>query len=240
MTETPLAQRAGLMKAVADSLASKGPRRTQSAIRALSPLRRTAHEIKYEPTGAHSRLRAQTPAVSPPRLSERTTGKSPPWKQPASRNRRNINMKFSHTIACAGMLLVALSTALAQEKSGRQMELLNGPDWQFIGAGDTAELPKIGSDEFTHAAWANVSVPHDFQTRTAYDTLTRGWYRRQVTVDPSAGGKELYLIFEGRRPSPMFTSMASTSASIAAPIPVSCSMPPRRSMSARTINWRCW
>ena len=31
----------------------------------------------------------------------------------------------------------------------------------------------------------------------AYDTLTKGWYKRQVTVDPSAKGKELYLVFEG-------------------------------------------
>ena len=30
-----------------------------------------------------------------------------------------------------------------------------------------------------------------------YDTLTKGWYTRQVSVDPSAKGKELYLVFEG-------------------------------------------
>jgi beta-galactosidase len=106
-------------------------------------------------------------------------------------------MKFTNIIACASLVLIAVSTARAQEKAGRQMELLNGPDWQFIGAGADAELPKIGSDEFTHAAWANVSVPHNFQTRNAYNTLTRGWYRRTLKIDPSSSGKELYLVFEG-------------------------------------------
>ena len=108
-----------------------------------------------------------------------------------------MNMKFSHLIACASLLFTTLATAHAQDKTGRQMELLNGPEWQFIGAGDGTELPKIGSDEFKQAAWANVSVPHNFQTRNAYNTLTRGWYRRTLKIDPSSAGKEQYLVFEG-------------------------------------------
>ena len=40
-------------------------------------------------------------------------------------------------------------------------------------------------------------MPHNFQTRTAYNTLTRGWYRRKLKIDPSSAGRELYLVFEG-------------------------------------------
>ncbi len=106
-------------------------------------------------------------------------------------------MKLGYVIACATILLVTLSTAHAQEKTGRQMELLNGAQWQFFGAGTPAELPKIDSDAFKKAAWADVSVPHNFQTRNAYNTLTCGWYRRTLKVDPSSAGRELYLVFEG-------------------------------------------
>jgi beta-galactosidase/beta-glucuronidase len=96
-----------------------------------------------------------------------------------------------------GVWLSLPRTARADTTSPRQMQLLNGPDWQFFGAGATETLPGIDSDGFKSAAWAPVSVPHNFQTRTAYDTLTKGWYKRQVTVDASAQGKELYLVFEG-------------------------------------------
>jgi beta-galactosidase len=89
------------------------------------------------------------------------------------------------------------STACADAASPRQTQLLNSADWQFVGAGAEAPLPEIDSDAFGHAAWTKVSVPHNFQTRAAYDTLTRGWYRTQVTVSPSAIGKALYLVFEG-------------------------------------------
>jgi beta-galactosidase len=94
-------------------------------------------------------------------------------------------------------LFLSLSVARAAETDGRVTELLNGAGWQFIGAGAETELPKIGTDEFNQASWTEVSVPHDFQTRRAYDTLTKGWYRRKLTVDPAATGKELYLVFEG-------------------------------------------
>lgn len=77
------------------------------------------------------------------------------------------------------------------------MILLSGADWQFVGAADAATLPEIGTDAFTQAAWAPVTVPHIFQTRAAYLDLGKGWYRRQVTVDASAKGRELYLVFEG-------------------------------------------
>jgi beta-galactosidase len=94
--------------------------------------------------------------------------------------------------------LSALSLAQADDASSpRQAHLLNGSGWQFVGYGDSTPPPDIGTDAFNQAAWTDVEVPHNFQTRAAYDTLTRGWYRRQVTVDPSAQGKELYLVFEG-------------------------------------------
>ena len=89
------------------------------------------------------------------------------------------------------------TTARAQAAT-RKIESLNGPGWQFVGAGDGATLPEIGADAFRQAAWtAPVTVPHVFQTRAAYDTLTKGWYRRSVAVDPAVGGKEFYLVFEG-------------------------------------------
>src|SRR5688572_14909133 len=59
MTTSLPAQRAP--DAVRATAASKGPRRTQSAIRAQSPSwRGTAQEIKYEPADTHSHFRAQT------------------------------------------------------------------------------------------------------------------------------------------------------------------------------------
>ncbi len=94
-------------------------------------------------------------------------------------------------------LIMTLSVAQAAEDSARQKELLSGPGWQFIGAGESATLPEIGSPAFDQAAWGDVTVPHNFQSRSAYDTLTKGWYRRQVTIGPSAKGREIYLVFEG-------------------------------------------
>jgi len=94
--------------------------------------------------------------------------------------------------------LSSLSFARADDASSpRQAQLLNGSGWQFVGYEDATKPPNIGTDAFHQAPWTDVEVPHNFQTRAAYDTLTRGWYRRQVTVDPSAQGKELYLVFEG-------------------------------------------
>ena len=103
-----------------------------------------------------------------------------------------------HSPALAFLLaILALPTAQAQNAGTRQTESLNGPGWQFVGAGADAPLPEIGSDGFRQAAWAAVSVPHVFQTRAAYDTLTKGWYRRRLTVGPAARGQALYLVFEG-------------------------------------------
>ncbi len=102
------------------------------------------------------------------------------------------------SLILALLLLAPASQRLqAQAPSLRQTELLNGAGWQFTGAGDGAALPALGSDAFVHAAWSNVTVPHIFQTRSAYDTLAKGWYRRQVTVELGSAGKEFYLVFEG-------------------------------------------
>jgi beta-galactosidase len=99
-------------------------------------------------------------------------------------------------LALLSFLLAGLD-ARAQETSIRQTELLNGPGWQFLGAGAAEGLPAIGTDAFNEGAWTAVTVPHIFQTRANYDTLTKGWYRRRFAVDPSSKGKEIYLIFEG-------------------------------------------
>jgi beta-galactosidase len=108
-------------------------------------------------------------------------------------------MKRMTLLTFAALLLTPLAGSFAADAVGgsRQLIPLSGDGWQFVGAGDSATLPEIGSDAFHQAAWTNVTVPHNFQTRSAYDTLSRGWYRRQVTVDPAAQGKALYLVFEG-------------------------------------------
>ncbi len=102
----------------------------------------------------------------------------------------------SRTICC-GFFLLLLSVAHAQQIQARKIESLNGAGWQFVGVADSATLPAADSDAFRQAPWSNVTVPHNFQTRAAYDALTRGWYRRRITVDPAAKGKEFYLVFEG-------------------------------------------
>ena len=89
------------------------------------------------------------------------------------------------------------SFAQGEDTSPRQTQSLNGSAWQFVGYKDATKPPDIGTEALRQAPWTTVEVPHDFQTRAAYATLTRGWYRRSVTVDPSAQGKELYLVFEG-------------------------------------------
>src|SRR5580693_9312396 len=76
MTATPRAELTRLTKAVSNAVASKGPGRTQSAIRALSPSRRTAHEIKYEPTDAHSHFRAQTSVEDSAHKTSRAAGRN--------------------------------------------------------------------------------------------------------------------------------------------------------------------
>jgi beta-galactosidase len=94
-------------------------------------------------------------------------------------------------------LLMAQSIAPAEESPVRQKQLLSGSSWQFTGVGASAALPEIGTDAFQRMTWEDVTVPHNFQTRSAFETLAKGWYRRKVTIDPSAAGKELYLVFEG-------------------------------------------
>jgi hypothetical protein len=74
-------------------------------------------------------------------------------------------------------LLCSFSFAQAQDASSpRQTQLLNGSGWQFVGYEDATKPSDIGTDAFNQAAWTDVEVPHNFQTRAAYDTLTRGWY----------------------------------------------------------------
>ena len=94
-------------------------------------------------------------------------------------------------------LFLSLHPTQAQTTSIRQTQLLNGAGWQFFGAADGAVLPAIGTPDFDSASWTAVTVPHIFQTRQAYDTLAKGWYRRQILVDASASGREQYLVFEG-------------------------------------------
>ena len=108
-------------------------------------------------------------------------------------------VRLASLLFALAALFVLPRHAGADTNSPRQMQLLNGPNWQFVGAAATDPLPEVDSDGFKSAFWAPVSVPHNFQARMggAYDTLTKGWYKRQVTVDPSAKGKELYLVFEG-------------------------------------------
>ncbi len=89
-----------------------------------------------------------------------------------------------------------LSAATASD-SPRIETCLAGPDWQFVGAADADVPPSVDSAAYGTLAWMPVTVPHNFQTRAAFDTLTKGWYRRTVHIEPSLAGKRLYLRFEG-------------------------------------------
>ncbi len=107
-------------------------------------------------------------------------------------------MKLPGSALILSAWLALFSTlSLADDSTARQAELLNGTDWQFVGGGEADTLPEIGTDAFSKQAWTNIAVPHNFQSRTAYDTLTKGWYRRSFTIDPAAKDKEYYLVFEG-------------------------------------------
>jgi hypothetical protein len=88
---------------------------------------------------------------------------------------------------------------IAQSAEGlpRVVTNLAGSDWQFYGVPDGGTLPEIGSSAYEQGPWTTVSVPHDFQTRAAYKTIVKGWYRRKLEIDPSLKGKELYLVLEG-------------------------------------------
>jgi beta-galactosidase len=99
------------------------------------------------------------------------------------------------------LIIVAALSALVPADSvatpvHRQTNL-SGPGWQFAGTPGNGNLPAIDSDGFNQAGWTDVSIPHNFQTRAAFDEMTKGWYRRQVNIDASMTGKELYLVFEG-------------------------------------------
>ena len=66
-----------------------------------------------------------------------------------------------------------------------------------MGAPEGGSLPGIDSDALKQSSWNDISIPHVFQTRAAFNDITKGWYRRSISVDSSMAGKELYLVFEG-------------------------------------------
>ena len=88
------------------------------------------------------------------------------------------------------------ATAQSKDSSPRQWVPLSGEGWQFFGVGGADVLPDLGSSAYTSAPWSDVSIPHDFQTRTDM-SLDQGWYRRKLTVTPLLARKHLYLVFEG-------------------------------------------
>ncbi len=102
---------------------------------------------------------------------------------------------------CFGTILAYVPSGLAQAQadasSARVQTNLSGAGWQFVGAPEQGSLPAVDSDAFKQSSWSDISIPHNFQTRAAFDDLTKGWYRRQISIEPSMAGKELYLIFEG-------------------------------------------
>src|ERR1700734_730022 len=104
-------------------------------------------------------------------------------------------------LPCLGLILMqawpCYVNAQSDAGTGRQQTDLSGADWQFVGASERGTLPVIDSDEFKRSAWTNISIPHNFQTRAAFNDITKGWYRRSISVDSSMAGKELYLVFEG-------------------------------------------
>jgi beta-galactosidase len=100
---------------------------------------------------------------------------------------------FIHILFGMGATLHAQSDG----GSGREPINLSGAGWQFMGASENGVLPAIDSDEFKQSAWTDIAIPHNFQTRAAFNDITKGWYRRSISVDSSMAGKELYLVFEG-------------------------------------------
>lgn len=106
-------------------------------------------------------------------------------------------MKFIRLTVALFFAANCIASAAPAASSPREKVLLTGSGWKFMGAADQDPLPTIDSDAFRNATWQEVSVPHNFQTRAAYDALGKGWYRRKITLDPAMIGRELYLYFEG-------------------------------------------
>jgi beta-galactosidase len=104
------------------------------------------------------------------------------------------------SMCLAWILICALPNDVDAQSDASPVRLqtnLSGAGWQFVGAPEKGSLPEIDSSEFKQASWIDISVPHNFQTRAAFNYLTKGWYRRQVNVDASMAGRKLYLVFEG-------------------------------------------
>ena len=100
---------------------------------------------------------------------------------------------FIHILFGVGDTLHAQSDG----SPGREQINLSGTGWQFMGAPEGGSLPGIDSDALKQSSWNDISIPHVFQTRAAFNDITKGWYRRSISVDSSMAGKELYLVFEG-------------------------------------------
>lgn len=92
-------------------------------------------------------------------------------------------------------LFLTVARVQAQTGTRTQIELSNST-WQFFGMG-SGTLPAIGSPEFNSAAWTDVTVPHNFQSRLRKTNTRKGWYRRDLAVPSTLAGKRLYLVFEG-------------------------------------------
>ncbi|MEO7932780.1 MAG: glycoside hydrolase family 2 TIM barrel-domain containing protein [Chthoniobacterales bacterium] len=95
------------------------------------------------------------------------------------------------------ILTLAVFSANLAAQTPRQQISLAGPGWKFLGGMDADTLPQVGTPEFAQASWIDIEVPHNFQARGAYDILSKGVYRRSISVDPALAGKQLYLVFEG-------------------------------------------
>lgn len=99
--------------------------------------------------------------------------------------------------------IVSLLLCLSMYAQQRQVTTLSD-DWKF----SRGAYPEATNPNFNDADWETVSVPHDWAIHEAFiidgDGNTgklpwkgEGWYRKQLSIDPSLEGKRVYLLFDG-------------------------------------------
>lgn len=94
-------------------------------------------------------------------------------------------------------LLLTILVAFAIGASARTKSSLN-TGWKFF-KGDVENAKQPGFDD---SSWQRINIPHTWNVEDPWDDAPgyyRGscWYRREITIDPSLSGKQVFLYFEG-------------------------------------------
>lgn len=90
---------------------------------------------------------------------------------------------------------------LQAQQHGRSVQRIND-QWQFIKDSNAyASMPGNKADPIA-IGWQNISLPHTWNVNDVMDDEPGyyrgvGWYKRNLQIDPSWKGKQLYLFFEG-------------------------------------------